>query len=82
MSTEDGYENMHTDSSLIGRTGMVMTALRPAGIIDIDGRRLDVTADGDFIEAGNRVVVVRVSGNFLVVERAAEESNTNSAQAV
>lgn len=82
MSTEDGYENMRTDASLIGKTGIVMTALRPAGIIEVEGRRLDVTADGDFIEAGSKVVIVRVNGNFLMVERASEESNTDPAQAV
>lgn len=82
MSAEDGYENMRTDTGLIGRTGVVMTALRPAGIVDIDGRRLDVTADGAFIEAGAKVIVTHVSGNFLVVERAPEESNNPASQAV
>ncbi|MFM1919750.1 MAG: hypothetical protein RLZZ303_1384 [Candidatus Hydrogenedentota bacterium] len=82
MSAEDGYENMHTDTSLIGRTGLVMTALRPAGIVEIDGRRLDVTSDGAFIEAGARVIVTHVSGNFLVVERAPEELNNPASQAV
>lgn len=82
MSNEDGYENMHTDDTLIGKIGTVVTALRPAGIVEIDGRRLDVTADGAFIEAGAPVIVVSVSGNFLVVERAPESTNNQTAHAV
>lgn len=70
MNAEDGYQNMETDAALVGRTGVVVTPLRPSGTVDIDGRRLDVTADGAFIEADATVQVTSVSGNYIVVERA------------
>ena len=48
-----------------------MSALRPAGIADIGGARVDVVSDGEFIEPGAAVQVVRVDGNRVVVRRAA-----------
>ncbi|RKY01524.1 nodulation efficiency protein NfeD, partial [Candidatus Poribacteria bacterium] len=35
----------------------------------IDGRRVDVVAEGEFIERGRRVEVVKVEGNRVVSER-------------
>ena len=51
----------------IGRTGAAHTPLRPAGIADLDGVRLNVETEGDYIEQGTPVRVVRVSGNRVVV---------------
>ncbi|MBI1319849.1 MAG: hypothetical protein GC168_13040 [Candidatus Hydrogenedens sp.] len=70
MDSEAGWENMKTDAGLVGKAGVVVTALRPAGIVEIDGARLDVTSDGAIIDPGEPVRVVRVSGNYIVVERA------------
>jgi len=60
----------------LGRTGTVRSPLRPAGIAEIDGRRLDVVSDGGFIDAGTPIEVTRVDGNRIVVRRLAspEES--------
>ena len=43
--------------------------LRPAGIAEIEGERVDVVSDGEFIEAGDSIAVVRVDGNRIVVRR-------------
>jgi membrane-bound serine protease (ClpP class) len=43
--------------------------LRPAGIAEIDGERIDVVAEGEMIEAGATIVVSRVDGNRIVVRR-------------
>ena len=51
----------------VGRTGAAHTPLRPAGIADLNGVRLNVVTEGDFIERGTPVRVVRVSGNRVVV---------------
>lgn len=67
---EDGYTNMPDDHTLLGESGTVLTALRPAGTIEVDGRRLDAVAQGAFIEKGAAVRVVEVHGNRIVVERA------------
>lgn len=52
---------------LVGRTGVALTPLRPAGIVEIDGKRFDTIADGVMVEPGTRVKVVRVDGVTVVV---------------
>jgi membrane-bound serine protease (ClpP class) len=58
------------DEELKGRSGLAVSPLRPAGIADIGGARVDVVSDGEFIEPGAAVDVVRVDGNRVVVRRA------------
>jgi membrane-bound serine protease (ClpP class) len=55
--------------ALVGRSGTAETALRPAGKALVGGRRIDVVTEGDFIEAGTRVVVVALDGSRIVVRR-------------
>jgi membrane-bound serine protease (ClpP class) len=38
-------------------------------VADIDGLRVDVVSDGDFIEAGTAIEVTRVEGNRVVVRK-------------
>ncbi|MEJ7931794.1 nodulation protein NfeD [Ramlibacter sp. AN1015] len=57
------------EESLVGRTGRVWSVLRPAGIVEIDGTRYDVVSNGEMIEAGEAVEVLRVDGNRIVVRR-------------
>ncbi len=56
--------------ALVGMTGEAVTDLRPAGIARIAGRRVDVTADGTWIEAGRPIRVVAVEGVRVVVRPA------------
>ena len=51
-----------------GQEGVVLTPLRPAGTAEIDGRQVDVVSDGEFIEAGARVRVIRIEGVRVVVD--------------
>jgi membrane-bound serine protease (ClpP class) len=70
MAADEGYASApEGDSGLLGRIGRAHSMLRPAGIADIDGERVDVVSDGELIEAGAEVVVVRVDGNRIVVRR-------------
>lgn len=50
-----------------GKTGVSCTTLRPAGIAEIEGVRLNVVTEGDYIEAGTAVKVTNVEGNRIVV---------------
>jgi membrane-bound serine protease (ClpP class) len=52
---------------LVGRTGPAATVLRPAGAIEIDGERIDVVTEGEFIAAGTEVRVLYVRGSRVVV---------------
>ena len=45
------------------------SCLRPSGIADVDGERVDVVSDGEFIERGTQIIVTRVEGNRIVVRR-------------
>ncbi|MBR3298161.1 MAG: hypothetical protein IKI64_03050 [Clostridia bacterium] len=49
-------------AEVIGKEGVTLTALRPSGIAMIDGKRLDVLAEGEFIEKGETVKVSAVQG--------------------
>lgn len=52
-----------------GAAGVALTPLRPSGAARIAGARLDVVTNGDFIEAGERVVVVAAEATRTVVAR-------------
>ena len=51
----------------IGKTGQSLTKLRPSGIAEFDGVRLNVVSDGEWIESGKPLRVDRVEGNRIVV---------------
>jgi membrane-bound serine protease (ClpP class) len=48
--------------------GTAASYLRPAGIASIDGQRVDVLTEGEFIAAGTAIRVVRVEGARVFVE--------------
>lgn len=67
-----GEESGTTDAlrmALVGESGTAVTALRPAGIADFSGHRLDVVTEGSFLEAGTPVTVLSVDGTRIVVQR-------------
>ncbi len=55
-------------TALRGAVGTASSYLRPAGIVSIDGRRVDVLTEGEFIPAGTPVRVTRVEGARIFVE--------------
>ncbi len=55
------------DLRWLGKRGVTTSPLRPAGIAEIEGTRVDVVSEGELIEPGTPVEVVRVDGNRVVV---------------
>ncbi len=55
--------------TMIGVTGEALTPLRPSGTAQINGKRVDVTAVGDFLESGEQVVVSAADGMRVAVRR-------------
>ena len=53
--------------SMVGKHGVVLTQLRPVGVIEIDGDRADALAETGLIEEGERVIVVEAYDNQLKV---------------
>lgn len=57
-------------SSLVGARGVAVTALRPSGQIEIDGRRYEAQVAVGAIDAGDAIVVCGRASFGLVVEKA------------
>lgn len=60
----------------IGKQGVALTQLRPAGTADFQGERMDVVTEGGFIKAGSQVKVIAVEGVRIVVRAQAIEANS------
>lgn len=58
------------DRRWLGKQGAAVGPLRPAGIAEIDGERVDVVSQGEYIDADTPIEVVSVEGNRIVVRRA------------
>lgn len=56
---------------LLGVEGETLTTLRPSGTMLVGDERVDVVADGEFIDSGVRVKVLEVEGSRVVVEAVA-----------
>ncbi|MFH1423051.1 MAG: NfeD family protein [Planctomycetota bacterium] len=54
--------------SFIGKHGITKSMLRPSGIAEIDGERVDVVSEGMLIEKESIVKVIETHGNALVVK--------------
>ncbi|HLF94456.1 MAG TPA: NfeD family protein [Planctomycetota bacterium] len=66
-SLEGGVPSARDGSDALGREGEAQTDLRPAGIVLIDGKKIDVVTSGEPVDKGRRVRVVQVEGNRIVV---------------
>jgi len=67
---ELGYVTADSRMFLLGKQGVTESVLRPAGIAHIEGLRVDVVTEGEFLEPGVPIVVTRVEGSRVVVDMA------------
>jgi membrane-bound serine protease (ClpP class) len=71
LGADTGYASApESDRQWLGQQGTAVSPLRPAGIADIDGKRVDVVSQGEWIDAGAPITVIRVDGNRIVVGHA------------
>ena len=68
--TESAVEDDKPDR-WIGMEGVAVTALRPAGTIEVEGTRLNAASAGDFIEKGAPVLVTGTEGDHYTIRRKA-----------
>lgn len=61
-------------TNLAGATGRTITDLRPSGVAEIEGQRVDVVSAGDYIPAGTAITVVADEQYRRVVRRVAPEA--------
>ncbi len=66
-SNEDGYRSTQDLTVFMEREGVTSTVLRPTGIADFEGVRLNVSSEGDFIPAGTKVRITSVEGSKILV---------------
>jgi membrane-bound ClpP family serine protease len=69
------FEVSHSDlglDHLVGQLGRALTPLRPSGMVDFDGRRLDGLSEEGLIAAGTLIQAVRIRGGRLIVRIAPE----------
>jgi membrane-bound serine protease (ClpP class) len=66
-TVEKGFVSYPSEKELIGVVGTALTTLRPAGSAELNGKRVDVIADWEYIEKGTKVKVIRVEGVKVVV---------------
>ncbi len=66
----EGSSTMGGLDQLTGQLGEAATPLRPSGTVMVGGKRVDAVTDGEFIEAGSPIRVVRAQGMGIVVRQA------------
>ena len=65
-------EAMNDMGKYLGKKGITRTELRPAGIAEFDGVRLNVVSDGEFIDRETEIIVQSVAGNRIVVAQSTD----------
>ncbi len=75
---EDGWASATKRPDLMGREGVALTDLRPAGTVLLGEERVDAVSESSWIEDGTAVKVVASEGYRLVVRslRPEEDSDT------
>ncbi|MCE2414355.1 hypothetical protein J4G07_10140 [Candidatus Poribacteria bacterium] len=69
--TQNKAEGFHAPPSelenLVGKSGKTLTPLRPAGAALINGHRVDIVTQGEYVPADTEVEVIFVEGSRVVV---------------
>ena len=65
----DGFSNSFGWESFKGKEGIADTNLHPSGWIQLKNERIFVVSEGDFIEKGEKITVLSVDGNRVVVRK-------------
>ena len=55
------------DSELVGMEGLTLTELRPVGVGNFAGKRIDIVAEGEFIAEHTTVRIISARGHRVVV---------------
>lgn len=57
------------EKDILNKVGYTQTPLRPSGTISVDDKNYDAITEGEFIEKGTRVEVIKVEGFKIIVRR-------------
>ncbi|WP_153733218.1 NfeD family protein [Sporosarcina obsidiansis] len=73
MDTENGYVSNENRTDLLQKVATTLTPLRPSGVADLNGERIDVVSEGRYIDRDKEVVIVAVEGFRIVVREKKKE---------
>jgi membrane-bound serine protease (ClpP class) len=68
MLPEEGYVSHDHIPDLVGKKGVAVSVLRPAGVARIEGERHNVLSTGGFIPEGTKIKVVEHTPGRIVVD--------------
>lgn len=66
-SNESGYRSLDDLAVFLDHEGVTTSVLRPTGIGDFDGVRLNICSEGEFIPVGTKVRIIKVEGAKILV---------------
>jgi membrane-bound serine protease (ClpP class) len=66
---EEGYVAPVARTELLGKKGVSLTALRPAGVIEVEGERFDALSEGMYVPAEAPIIVTKVEGSKIIVAK-------------
>jgi membrane-bound serine protease (ClpP class) len=65
----EGIPDAEQLKALFGRKAVVITPLRPVGMCDFSGSRLECVAESGYVDKGKTVEVIKVEGTQLTVRQ-------------
>lgn len=65
-----GYIGIEDLQFFLGKEGISSTVLRPSGVADFDGVKIDVVSEGGYIKNGSKIRVIKVVGRSILVREA------------
>jgi membrane-bound ClpP family serine protease len=51
-----------------GEEGTAISALRPMGKADFEGKQYEVSSLGPFIESGTKIKIIKIASHHIIVE--------------
>ena len=73
LSTEQKKELGYTVGTkdlkrLTGKEGIAITPLRPSGIVEVNGKKLNALTRGEYVDSNTKIKIISIEGNKIVVE--------------
>lgn len=62
-----GYSSTENLDNFLGKEGVALTVLRPAGTAEFDNEKLDVVSECEYLEKGTRIKIIKIDGRKVLV---------------
>ena len=69
LNKENGFVTSENFKNYIGKIGITLTPLRPSGSVEVEGKKLDVVSENMYIEKDQRIKIIKVEGNRIIVQK-------------